>query len=154
MNKQVLNVAFIGGGKGCYDILRLLKSYSPAYLQTHIIGVVDPNKDAIGRRHAERLDIPTQSDYASLLQNKELDLIIELTGNDSILDDIRKNKRLADKQLSKISKAEAKKVASKIRKALQCVDRNKVRRNEFVERFQADQYRAAVGVKEAWEARC
>jgi len=92
MSKQVLNVAFVGGGKGCYDILHLLKSYSPVHLQTHIIGVADPNEDAIGRRHAERLGIPTTSDYAPFLQSKELDLIIELTGDDNVLTDILNNK--------------------------------------------------------------
>ena len=92
MGKQVINVAFVGGGKGCYDILRLLKSYSPVHLQTHIIGVADINEDAIGRSHAERLGIPTTSDYRPFLQSKEIDLIIELTGDDNILADIRHNK--------------------------------------------------------------
>ena len=93
MNKQVINVAFVGGGKGCYDILHLLKSYSPVHLQTRIIGVADHNEDAIGRRHAERLGIPVKSDYKPFLQSRELDLIIELTGNDSVLADIL-NKKL------------------------------------------------------------
>jgi signal transduction histidine kinase len=92
MSKQVINVAFVGGGKGCYDILHLLKSYSPVHLQTHILGVADHNKDAIGRRHAERLGIPTTSDYTSFLQSKKLDLIIELTGDDNVLADICKTK--------------------------------------------------------------
>ena len=92
MNKQVINVAFVGGGKGCYDILRLLKSYSPVHLQTHIIGVADINEDAIGRSHAERLGIPTTSDYRPFLQSKEIDLIIELTGDDNVLADMRNNK--------------------------------------------------------------
>jgi len=92
MSKQVINVAFVGGGKGCYDILHLLKTYSPVHLQTHILGVVDPKKDAMGRRYAERLSIPTTSDYTSFLQSKELDLIIELTGDDTVLADIRKKK--------------------------------------------------------------
>ncbi len=92
MSKQVLNVAFVGGGKGCYDILHLLKSYSPVHLQTRILGVADINEEAIGRRHAERLGIPTTSDYTPFLQSKKLDLIIELTGDDSILADIRTKK--------------------------------------------------------------
>jgi signal transduction histidine kinase len=92
MSKQVLNVAFVGGGKGCYDILHLLNSYSPVHLQTHILGVADINEEAIGRRHAERLGIPTTSDYTPFLQSKKLDLIIELTGDDSILADIRTKK--------------------------------------------------------------
>jgi len=92
MSKQVINVAFVGGGKGCYDILHLLKSYSPVHLQTHILGVADPNEEAIGRRHAGRLGIPTTSDYTSFLQSKELDLIIELTGDDDVLADIHEKK--------------------------------------------------------------
>jgi signal transduction histidine kinase len=92
MSKQIINVAFIGGGKGCYDILHLLKSYSPVHLKPHIIGVADINNEAIGMRHAKRLDIPTTSDYKPFLHDKNLDLIIELTGDDNVLANIRNNK--------------------------------------------------------------
>jgi len=92
MNKQVINVAFVGGGKGCYDILNLLKSYPPVHFKPVIVGVADLRSDAIGRSHAERLGIPTTDSYESFLQNKEIDLIIELTGSDAVLADIYKNK--------------------------------------------------------------
>jgi signal transduction histidine kinase len=92
MSKQIIKVAFIGGGKGCYDILQLLKSYSPVHLKPQIVGVADVNTEAIGMRHAKRLDIPTTSDYKPFLQDKNLDLIIELTGDDNVLADIRNNK--------------------------------------------------------------
>lgn len=92
MSKQVINVAFVGGGKGCYDILNHLKFYPPVHFKPQIVGVADPNTDAIGRTHARRLGIPTTSDYRPFLQNNILDLIIELTGNDSVLADIHKNK--------------------------------------------------------------
>lgn len=92
MSRQVINVAFVGGGNGCYDILHLLNSYSPVHLQPKILGVADINEDAIGRSYAERLRIPTTSDYKAFLQSKELDLIIELTGDDRVLADIRSNK--------------------------------------------------------------
>lgn len=92
MNKQVINVAFVGGGKGCNDILNLLKSYPPVHFKPAIIGVADHNPKAIGRSHAERLNIPTSSDYKPFLKNKKIDLIIELTGNDEVLADILKNK--------------------------------------------------------------
>jgi signal transduction histidine kinase len=102
MSKQNINVAFIGGGKGCYDILHLLKSYSPVHLKPQIIGVADAKTEAIGRRHAERLDIPTTSDYKPFLQNKELDLIIELTGDDNVLAEIYNNKLESIKVLDHI----------------------------------------------------
>jgi signal transduction histidine kinase len=91
-NKQVINVAFVGGGKGCFDILNQLKSYPPTHLIPHIIAVADINSDAIGCRHAERLGIPTTSDYRQFLHDKNIDLIIELTGNDDVLTDILRNK--------------------------------------------------------------
>jgi len=92
MDKQVINVAFVGGGKGCYDILHLLKFYPPVHFKPHIIGVADPNPHAIGRNHAERLGIPTTSDYKPFLGQDDLDLIIELTGNDEVLADIHQNR--------------------------------------------------------------
>jgi len=92
MNKQVINVAFVGGGKGCNDILHLLNSYPPVHFKAKVIGVADPNPEAIGRTHAERLRIPTSSDYRPFLKNRELDLIIELTGDDLVLADIHQNR--------------------------------------------------------------
>lgn len=92
MEKQIINVAFIGGGKGCFDILNLLKTYTLVHLQPVIIGVADTNKDALGCRLAEKHAIPTISDYKEFLNNKELDVIIELTGDDEVLADIRRNK--------------------------------------------------------------
>jgi signal transduction histidine kinase len=102
MNKQVLNVAFVGGGKGCYDILHHLKFYPPVHFKPHIIGVADHNENAIGRNHARRLGIPTTSDYKPFLHNKKIDLIIELTGHDEILSDIHKNKLASIKVLDHV----------------------------------------------------
>jgi len=92
MDKKVINVAFVGGGKGCYDILNQLKSYPPAHLHPNIIAVADIDSDAVGYRHAQRLGIPTTSDYRQFLQDKNIDLIIELTGNEAVLADILKHK--------------------------------------------------------------
>lgn len=92
MGRQLINVAFVGGGKGCFDILNLLNTYPPAHLDPKIIAVIDCNPEAIGRTYARRLNIPTASDYQPLLGNKELDLIIELTGVNEVLNDILHNK--------------------------------------------------------------
>lgn len=92
MSKQVIKVAFIGGGKGCFDILNLLKSYSLVHIQPQVIGVADTNKDALGRKLAEHLGLPTTSDYTDFLHNKEIDLIIELTGDNRVLEEIQQHK--------------------------------------------------------------
>lgn len=85
-------MAFIGGGKGCYEILHLLKSYPPVHFTPHIISVADPKAGAIGRSHAEHIGITTTDVYRPFLCNKEIDLILELTGDDAVLSDIRHNK--------------------------------------------------------------
>jgi signal transduction histidine kinase len=88
MSRQDINVAFVGGGKGCYDILLHLRSYPPVHFKPHIIGVADIREDAVGRIHAESQGIPTFSDYKPFLKDEKIDLIIELTGNDGVLADI------------------------------------------------------------------
>jgi signal transduction histidine kinase len=92
MDKQVINVAIVGGGKGCYDILNQLKSYPPAHLHPNIVAVADIDSEAVGFRHAARLGIKTASDYGQFLRDENIDLIIELTGNDEVLNDILRNK--------------------------------------------------------------
>jgi signal transduction histidine kinase len=87
-----VNVVFIGGGKGCYDILHLLNTYNPAKLRPHVLGVADPNPEAKGRKYAEEIGIQTSSDYRAYLVDDRIDLIIELTGNDEILADIHAGK--------------------------------------------------------------
>jgi len=102
MNKQVINVAFVGGGKGCNDILYLLKSYPPLHFTPNIVGVADHNPHAMGRAYAERLGITTTTDYKPFLHNSEIDLIIELTGNDEVLADILQNKLASIKVLDHV----------------------------------------------------
>ncbi len=83
-----VNVVFVGGGKGCYDILHLLKTYHPAKLRPHVLGVADPNPEAKGRKYAEEIGIPTSNTYNAFLVDNRVDLIIELTGNDEVLANI------------------------------------------------------------------
>ncbi len=87
-----VNVAFVGGGKGCRDVLRLLTMYPLRSLKLKVIGVADPKHDAPGRVFAEELRIKTTSDYKEFYKYPELDLIIELTGDDQVLDEILSTK--------------------------------------------------------------
>ncbi len=98
-----VNVVFIGGGKGCYDILHLLNSYTPVKLRPHILGVVDPNPEAKGRKYADEIGIPTSEDYHDYLMDDRVDLIIELTGRDDVLADIHAGKRTRIKVLDHLA---------------------------------------------------
>ncbi len=98
-----VNVVFVGGGKGCYDILHLLNTYNPAKLRPHVLGVADPNPLAKGRKYAEEIGIPTSDDYHAYLVDERVDLVIELTGKDEILADIHAGKRARIKVLDHLA---------------------------------------------------
>ncbi len=98
-----VNVVFVGGGKGCYDILQLLNTYKPAKFTPHVLGVADPNPEAKGRKYADEFGIETVDDYHSYLVDDRVDLIIELTGKDEILADIHAGKRARIKVLDHLA---------------------------------------------------
>jgi len=87
-NILTINAIFVGGGKGCRDVLRLLTTYPLRRLKIHIIGVADPRPDAPGRVLAEEIGIKTADNYREFFKYPELDLVIELTGNDQVLEEI------------------------------------------------------------------
>lgn len=82
---QRVNVLFVGGGPGCYEILKLLNSYTPVRIKPNIVAVIDPKPDAIGRRYARHLGIDTAGSWDRYLQDDQVDLIIELTGDEEVL---------------------------------------------------------------------
>ncbi len=97
--RRVLRAVIVGGGKGCYELLKLFHSYRPSHMNVSVIGVADPSCDAIGRLYAEHLNISTFDDLTTLLQFPDLDLVIELTGKDTVLDQIFSNKAAKTKVL-------------------------------------------------------
>ncbi len=90
--KRPVRVGIVGGGKGCYELLKLFHFYLPRHLDITIVGVADPRRDAIGRRYAEQQEIVTVDELTTLLKLPNLDLVIELTGKDTVLDEIFRNK--------------------------------------------------------------
>ena len=97
--KRTVRVGIVGGGKGCYELLKLFHVYLPKHLDISIVGVADPRRDAVGRRYAEQQGIVVVDDLIALLQLPELDLVIELTGDDAVLEEIYRNKTDATKVL-------------------------------------------------------
>lgn len=82
---QRVDVLFVGGGRGCYEILRLLDSYTPVRIKPNVMAVVDPNPDAIGSKYARQLGIDTVSSWGKYIRDERIDLIIELTGEEKVL---------------------------------------------------------------------
>jgi len=81
-----MKIGFIGGGDGALKIMRhLLK------LDFKIAGVVDISDDAPAMREARQHHIPTYKKMEDLL-SRPCDLIIEVTGRDSVAKEVEEKK--------------------------------------------------------------
>jgi signal transduction histidine kinase/response regulator of citrate/malate metabolism len=85
------NIAVVGGGRVCKAILKIVLGKS--FLQKmNILGVADVNEQAEGLVYARGKGIFTTLDYKDLYNIEGLDLIIELTGDDGVLNQIKSTK--------------------------------------------------------------
>ncbi len=85
------NIALVGGGRFCRNLLKFLfenfQGKSPS-----ILGVADINDQAEGVKYARDKGIFTTNDYKKLFKFRELDVIIELTKDNYLLELIRETK--------------------------------------------------------------
>ncbi len=86
--KVILNAAIIGGGKACYNLLKLLDEDRSKRLRLKIIGVSDLNTEAPGFRYAKELNLFTTTDFHELFSLEGLNLLIELTGSNKLAQEI------------------------------------------------------------------
>ena len=84
------NIAFIGGGELCRQIIALISSHDLAGKNPHIAGVADPNDQAEGRDLAENMGIFTTRDYTKLFAIEDLDILIDLIKDDALAEQIDK----------------------------------------------------------------
>jgi PAS domain S-box-containing protein len=84
-------VAIVGGGKVCKAILKILlgKNFPQ---KIDILGVADINEQAKGLVYARKKGIFTTLDYRDLYRLEGLNLIIELTGDNGVLNQIKSTK--------------------------------------------------------------
>lgn len=95
-NPSVTNMALVGGGNYCKD---LLEKTSVEYrrelkdVNARFVGVADPDPESPGRRFAKQLGLLTCSDYHEFYEPRhDINLIIILTPEQNVLDDILKTK--------------------------------------------------------------
>ncbi len=90
----VLRSAMVGGGPGCLALMGMIEALGPGGFNLEIVGVADLNPEAVGISYAREKGIFTTSDYADLFEIEGLDLIIDLTGRNEVLEDLAKRKPL------------------------------------------------------------
>lgn len=86
------NVAIVGGGPGSEAVMKLIMADTFSELRMNIVGVAIQNPEAPARKCTDELGLNITEKYNDLYQIKDLDLIIELTGSDEVLEDILKTR--------------------------------------------------------------
>ncbi len=87
-----MNVAIVGGGKACQNLLKILDGDRLSRLRLKILGVSDKNPEAPGFRYAKESNLFTTTHLEELFTLEGLNLIIELTGSEYVRDEILRTK--------------------------------------------------------------
>ena len=105
-DKEGPRIAIIGGGTRCKALLDMFAAKRFRHLKARIVAVADVNPRAPGFLLASEQGIYTTTDYRELPRLENLDLIIELTGNEALLKDLIKKKpaqvRVLDYTISRL----------------------------------------------------
>jgi hypothetical protein len=75
-----MNVAIVGGGKACQNLLKILDKDRLSRLKMKILGVSDKNPKAPGILYAKDLKLFATTNLRELFTLEGLNVIIELTG--------------------------------------------------------------------------
>ena len=81
-----MRAVIIGGGKGCVAILDLATGAFLREFTLDVQQVVDLDPEARGMLRAVELGIPTGDDFVAAMSTEGLELVIELTGNEAVLE--------------------------------------------------------------------
>jgi len=101
-----MNVAIVGGGNGCRMLLEFIDKHSFREITLQVVAVADEKDDAPGLMMAKKKGLFVTADYNHFFDREDIDLIIELTGNQDTYYDIlakkKKNVRAIDRKTAMI----------------------------------------------------
>ncbi len=86
-----MRIAIIGGGNRCKAFLEMIDAKRFPHLHAEIVAVADPNDKAAGILLAKEKQIYTTTDYRDFYRIQDIDLVIELTGKEELLEDFRQH---------------------------------------------------------------
>ncbi|MCL6471605.1 MAG: sensor domain-containing diguanylate cyclase [Firmicutes bacterium] len=83
-----MNIVIISGDKGDSSVLQTIAEAS----SLNILAIIAESDDKESIELAKYLDIPIEYDYCKLLERTDIDMIIDLSGSNKLIDKIRKVK--------------------------------------------------------------
>lgn len=87
-----MRIGIVGGGRRCLALMNLLGPDPLRRFPAEIAGVADIDPEAVGIREARSRGIYTSKNFRDLLALKGLDLVIELTGDFQVLQEVLRHK--------------------------------------------------------------
>ncbi len=75
-----MGMVFIGGGQAARILLDMFRNNQ----EYQVVGVVDPNPEAEGVKRAITLGVKTGKDMGPMIESCDVQVIVELTGNDKV----------------------------------------------------------------------
>ena len=83
-----MNIAVVGGGTRCKRLMEVIERHKFQEMEPKIVAVSDVNDRAPGFRKAREQGLYVTADYNDFFNLEDIELIIELTGNIDIYNDI------------------------------------------------------------------
>ena len=88
-----MNIAVIGGGTRCKRLMEVVEQHTFREMNPKVVAVADLDDQAPGFVKAKEKGLFVTHDYNDFLKRDDIDLIIELTGDMDIYDDINNRKK-------------------------------------------------------------
>ncbi len=121
-----MNIAVVGGGTRCCRLLDLIERHTYQEISPKVVAVADNKDHAPGLVKARKKGLFITKDYNDFFDRDDIDLIMELTGNQNIYNDILLKKK-------KTVQAVDHRIALLLRVISGCFDNQKVTRQELKE---------------------
>jgi two-component system NtrC family sensor kinase len=95
-----MNIAVIGGGTRCQKLMEVIEQHTFRELNPKVVAVADLNDNAPGFIKAKNKGLFVTRDYHDFFARNDIDLIIELTGDMDIYEDILSKKKKTVRAIS------------------------------------------------------
>jgi len=88
-----MKIAVVGGGKRCLALLKIIERHRFQEVSPEVVAVADLDETAPGYQEAAARGLHVTKDYNDFFRRTDLDLIIELTGDLDVFNDILDKKK-------------------------------------------------------------
>lgn len=98
-----MNIAVVGGGRRCHELIVLIETHTFKKISPRVMAVADIKSNAPGFVKAKENGLFVTKDYNDFFKRDDIELIMELTGDQDIYNDILLKKKKAVRVIGHIA---------------------------------------------------